>query len=48
MGGVAEVFAGNRAERDADAARQALATVAQFGAEFAQALPGAGTASSTA
>jgi hypothetical protein len=36
VGGVAEVFAGNRAERDADASRQALATVAQYGAEFAQ------------
>jgi len=36
VGGVAEVFAGNRAERDADDSRQALATVAQFGAEFAQ------------
>ncbi len=34
VGGVAEVFVGNRAERDADAGRQALATVAEFGAEF--------------
>jgi hypothetical protein len=36
VGGVAEVFIGNRAERDADAARQAIAAVTEFGAEFAR------------
>ena len=36
VGGVAEVFVGNRAEREADAAARALATVAEFGAEFAR------------
>ena len=40
VGGVAEVFVGNRAERDADAAGRALATVAEFGAEFAHAPAG--------
>ena len=40
VGGVAEVFVGNRAERDADAAGRALATVAEFGAEFAHAPSG--------
>jgi hypothetical protein len=40
VGGVAEVFVGNRADRDAHAGRQALATVAQFGAEFARAPSG--------
>ena len=40
VGGVAEVFVGNRAEREADASRRALATVAEFGAEFAA--PGRG------
>jgi len=37
VGGVAEVFVGNRAERDADASRERLATVAAYGAEFARA-----------
>jgi Holin of 3TMs, for gene-transfer release len=36
-GGVAEVFLGNRAERDAMAGRLATAAVEQFGAEFARA-----------
>ena len=40
VGGVAEVFVGNRAERDSDAAGRALATVAEFGAEFAHASTG--------
>lgn len=40
VGGVAEVFVGNRAERDADDARRALAAAAQFGAEFATAPSG--------
>ena len=39
-GGVAEVFVGNRAERDADAARQALSALGEFGAEFARAPAG--------
>jgi hypothetical protein len=34
VGGVAEVFVGNRARRDADASKQVLAAVSQFGAEF--------------
>ena len=40
MGGVAEVFVGNRAERDADAGRQALSALGEFGAEFARAPAG--------
>jgi len=40
VGGVAEVFVGNRAEREADASSRALATVAEFGAEFARAPAG--------
>ena len=40
VGGVAEVFVGNRAERDADAARQALSALGEFGAEFARAPAG--------
>lgn len=40
VGGVAEVFVGNRAEREADDARRALAAAAQFGAEFATAPSG--------
>ena len=35
VGGVAEIFAGNRAEREAAASRQVLATIGEFGAEFA-------------
>ncbi len=35
VGGVAEVFVGNRAQRDTDASKQVLAAVGQFGAEFA-------------
>ena len=37
VGGVAEVFIGNRAERDAGAAEQYLAALGQYGAEFARA-----------
>lgn len=40
VGGVAEVFVGNRAEREADTARQAMAAMGQFGAEFANAPAG--------
>jgi hypothetical protein len=40
VGGVAEVFAGNRAEREAAASREALAAVAELGAEFARAPAG--------
>ena len=36
VGGVAEVFVGNRAERDAAAPRRYLAAVGEFGAEFAR------------
>ena len=36
VGGVAEVFVGNRAERDAAATEQYLAAVGQYGAEFAR------------
>ena len=39
VGGVAEVFVGNRADRDAAATRQVVASVSQFGGEFAQAAP---------
>jgi hypothetical protein len=39
VGGVAEVFVGNRADRDAAAAQQVVASVSQFGGEFAQAAP---------
>ena len=35
VGGVAEVFVGNRAERDAAASAQVIAAVGQLGAEFA-------------
>ena len=35
VGGVAEVFVGNRAERDAAASANLVAAVGQFGAEFA-------------
>ena len=35
VGGVAEVFVGNEAEREAAASKQVLAAVGQFGAEFA-------------
>jgi hypothetical protein len=37
VGGVAEVFVGNRAEREAAASAERLAAVGQFGAEFAAA-----------
>ncbi|WP_415010781.1 holin family protein [Amaricoccus sp.] len=37
VGGVAEVFVGNQAEREAGESREALAAVAEFGAEFARA-----------
>jgi hypothetical protein len=40
VGGVAEVFVGNRAERDADASRERLAATAAYGAEFARAPAG--------
>ncbi|HET9067242.1 MAG TPA: holin family protein [Amaricoccus sp.] len=40
VGGVAEVLVGNRAQRDADAARQAMAAMGEFGAEFARAPAG--------
>lgn len=36
VGGMAEVFAGNRAEREAAEARQTLAALSQFGVEFQQ------------
>jgi hypothetical protein len=36
VGGVAEVFVGNRAERDEAAAKALMAAVAQHGAEFAR------------
>lgn len=35
VGGVAEVFVGNRTEQDAAASKQYLAAVGEFGAEFA-------------
>ncbi|MFO1141281.1 MAG: holin family protein [Amaricoccus sp.] len=35
VGGVAEVFVGNEAEREAAASKQTLAAVGEFGAEFA-------------
>lgn len=40
VGGVAEVFVGNRADRDAADAKQALAALEQFGVEFQQASTG--------
>ena len=40
VGGVAEVFVGNQAEREAAASRQAVAAVAELGAEFARAPAG--------
>ena len=40
VGGVAEVFAGNRAQREAAASREAVAAVTEFGAEFARAPAG--------
>jgi hypothetical protein len=36
VGGVAEVFVGNRAEREAGESRAAVAAVTEFGAEFAR------------
>lgn len=36
VGGVAEVFVGNRAEREAGESREAVAAVTEFGAEFAR------------
>ena len=47
VGGVAEVFVGNRAERDAARGGGFGATVGQFGAEFAAPATAASTASST-
>lgn len=40
VGGVAEVFAGNAAEREAGESREAVAAVTEFGAEFARAPAG--------
>lgn len=40
VGGVAEVFVGNRAEREAAASREAVAAVTELGAEFARAPSG--------
>lgn len=40
VGGVAEVFAGNRAEREAGEFRAAVAAMTEFGAEFARAPAG--------
>lgn len=40
VGGVAEVFVGNRAEREAAESREALAAVAELGAEFGRAPSG--------